>query len=180
LKRFISILCITAFAAVGIFSTTADAEPSGKKYGNNVGTTQLSSVGFSSINHSATDVLIDTLLVAEADTTTRVEVAGAKSVGLMVIADGRLSVGHNLTITPRVSYDGTNWSNLTVSFTAASSADKNHVFVMTGAANTDTSAFPSSDYAKVVSARDVDFIVTKADLTGADSVLTQIKVLRTY
>ncbi len=165
---------------MGVFSTV-DAEPTSKSFGRNIDTSQLHSLGFSSINHSDTDVAIDTLLVAEADTTTRVDIAGAKSVAVMVIADGALSVGHSLTITPRVSFDGTNWSDITVPFTAASSADKNYVFVMTGGiANSDTTAFPSSDYAKVMSARYVDFIVTKGDLTGADSVQTQIKVLRTF
>lgn len=180
MKKFISTLLATAFLVVGVFSAV-DAEPTSKSFGRNIDTSQLHSLGFSSLNHSDTDVAIDTLLAAEADTTTRVDVAGAESVAVMVVADGALAIGHVLSITPRVSFDGTNWSNLTVAFTASSSADKNHVFVMTGGiANSDTTAFPSSDYAKVKTARYVDFIVTKTNQTGADSVFTQVKVLRTF
>jgi len=176
-------------------ATVTLAEPAATSFLGRKGTTQLSAVGWSSIDHSVTFTTSpDTALGAFSDTSSRSEVAGAKSVAFMFKVNDSAGASpdqHTLTVTPRISVDGSNWTSLTTTYSLAGSAGgpdgAGSVYTRSinfdnGVALGDTisGAFSAGDWDLVASARYIDFIVSKTDMAGPDTAFVTAKVLRTY
>lgn len=132
---------------------------------------------FSSLDHSSELVASDTLLGAASDTTSNINVAGAKTVTLWANVSKRVSTG-DITVSLRTSPDGSTWSNKrTISADSLDcDATGTRVYPLLVQGLADTSAvYPGTVAAEVAGANYIDFVITKADGAAADSAMVNMK-----
>lgn len=137
---------------------------------------------WSSLSHTDTAVLVDTLLGGAADTTSALKVAGARRVTLFANVT-KVTQNGDIAVYVRTSPDGSIWTPKTLIDPDSLDADAANVRVypllITDIADT-SDAFSGEIGAQVAGAAYIDFVTNKTDGTTTDSAMVKFKYVVEY